>query len=562
MPVTLGNRPSRPWLPAVLTDLLCAAGLAAVEGPSVAAPPSQGMTRLAAPEGRPNIVLITADDMRADEIRFMPKTRRILGRNGLTFENSFAPNPLCCPARASILTGQHSHNHEVFHSLRPYGFGSFDDRYTVATALEDGGYRTALVGKYLNGYGHQPSRVTGGPSLQYVPRGYTDWYASVEPPVGAGYSGGTYHYDNVVYNHNGRIDDRHRGEYSTVGISRISQGLIGKYSRTDRPFFLWASFVAPHTGLPREPGDPRHATPARPAWVRGWFDDVINRAPGVPRGGGPVERDMSDKPRFMSKVREPGADARRGMTNSARQRAESVYVLDREVADIVQRLKRTGEWSNTVLVFTSDNGFFLGEHRRTSGKVLGYEPSIRVPFLVTGPGMRSGERRYDPITLVDLAATILDLGKVTGLFTARHPIDGTSKVRTMRTGDVGWQAPVLTESHIWRKVDREKARELGFSGTGQSYFGIRTARYSLIRTIRGTLELYDLADDANQMESRHSDPAYRAVKRQLLAVWEEYLHCRGQRCVAPLPAELQADPTQERRLTNSFWRQVNRVHGY
>jgi arylsulfatase A-like enzyme len=450
----------------------------------------------------------------------------------------------------------------VFSSLRPYGFGSFDDRYTVSTALKAGGYRTALVGKYLNGYGHQPSRVTGGPSLRYVPTGYTDWYASLEPPASSGISGGTYHYDNVVYNHNGRIDDRHKGEYSTVGISRISQRLISKYARTARPFFLWASFVAPHTGLPHEPDDPRHATPARPKWVRGWFDDVITRAPGVPRGGGKIEADMSDKPGFMSRVAEPGAAARRGMLNNARQRAESLYVIDREVADIARRLKRTGEWSNTVLMFTSDNGFFLGEHRRPAGKVLGYEPSIRVPFLVTGPGMRSGERRYDPITLVDVAATILDLGNATGRMTARHPIDGTSKVPTMRVGDDGWTSPVITEGHIWRKVDRDKARKLGFVGTGQSYFGIRTARYSLIRTIRGTLELYDLADDANQMKSRHGDPAYRATKRQLLAVWEDFLRCRGDGCRAPLPEELQADPVRQKKLTVSFWRQVDRVHGY
>ncbi len=511
---------------------------------------------------RPDIVMVMADDMRADELRFMPRTRRIIGRHGLTFENAFSENPLCCPARASFLSGQYSHNHHVFSSLNPYGFQSFDDRYTMVTALQRSGYRTALVGKYLNGYGYQKSLVSGGPSLRYVPPGYTDWYASVEPPAGSGYTGGTYHYDHVVYNHNGVIDDHHHGEYSTVGISRISQALIRKYAAGDQPFFLWSSFVAPHTGLPIEPDDPHHATPARPAWVKGRFDGVIDRAPGLPRDGGKVEADMRDKPYFMSRVPEPRAGARRGMLNNTRQRAEAVYVLDREVAKIVRTLKRSGRWERTVLMFASDNGFFLGEHRRKFGKILGYEPSLRVPFLVTGPGMRSRERRYDPIDMVDMAATVLDLAGATHRLAARHPLDGTSRLPAMLEGDQGWQAPIVTEGHIWRKVDRRKAHQLGFTGTGRSYIGIRTAQYSLIRTVRGTLELYDLAVDANEMSSRHRAPAYRKTKRLLLQVWDDYKDCAGAACRVPLPEALQAGPRAERRLTTSFWHQVDQEHAY
>jgi arylsulfatase A-like enzyme len=271
---------------------------------------------------------------------------------------------------------------------------------------------------------------------------------------------------------------------------------------------------------------------------------------------------MSDKPRFMQRLREPVARARRSMRDGARQRAESLFVLDREVGHMVHTLKRSGEWRHTVLMFTSDNGFFLGEHRKKAGKILGYEPSIRVPFLVTGPGMRSGEHRYDPITLVDQTATILDLAGATHRLASRHPIDGVSRLPTMLGGDQGWTVPVLTEGHIWRKVRKKTADRLGFKGIGRSYFGIRTAQYSLIRTIRGTLELYDLADDANEMKSRHDDPSYRPVKQELLDVWRSYLDCRGSECVSPLPGDLQASPSAERDLTVSFWDQVNQVHGY
>jgi arylsulfatase A-like enzyme len=264
----------------------------------------------------------------------------------------------------------------------------------------------------------------------------------------------------------------------------------------------------------------------------------------------------------MRVLKEPNAKGRQSMRDGARQRAESIFVLDREVGHIVRTLKQTGEWDDTVLMFTSDNGYFLGEHRKRSGKILGYEPSIRVPFLVTGPGMRSGERRYDPITLVDETATILDLAGATRPLARRHPLDGVSRLPTMLHGDQGWTAPVVTEGHLWNKVDRRKARRWGFHGRGRSYIGVRTARYSLIRTIRGTLELYDLRDDANEMTSRHRDPAYRPTKRELLAVWRDYKDCRGAACQRPLPAELQADPETERTLTTSFWQQVDEVHGY
>ena len=104
---------------------------------------------------RPNIITILADDMRTDDLRWMPDVRRLIADRGLTFRNSFSPYPLCCPARASLMSGQYAHNHHVFSHARPYGFQAFDDSYTMATALRDGGYNTGLIGKYLNGYGEK-----------------------------------------------------------------------------------------------------------------------------------------------------------------------------------------------------------------------------------------------------------------------------------------------------------------------------------------------------------------------------------------------------------------------
>ena len=544
-------------LSALVLGLLLAG---AAPGPS-AATATRPAAAPATPD-RPNVVVVMADDMRYDDVLFMPRTRRLFARQGITFRNGFSPNPLCCPARVSFLTGRYSHNHHVMSHVHPWGFKSFDDRFTLFTAMNQAGYKTAHVGKYINGYGRQTSRVTGGPSLRYVPRGYTDWYASIESPPGSGY-GGTYNYFDVTYNHNGRIDDGHRGEYSTLGIGRISRRLISAYAKGDRPFFLLSSFVAPHHGDPDEADDPHYPTPARPSWVRGRFDDVITRAPGVPRGGGRIEADVTDKPGYIAVRPDPVQRRRDAMRDGARQRAESLYVLDLEVRRIVRTLRKSGEWENTVLFFLSDNGYFIGEHRILDGKLYPYEPAIRVPFMATGPGLRTGEKRFDPITIPDLTATILDLGNATGRMTRHWPLDGSSKLPMMLGGDRGWTSPVVTEGFIWPRYDRDEARRRGFTGSGRSYIGIRTPRYSYVRYIRGQVEeLYDLSIDANQMRSRHDVDGYRPVKRQLLEVWNQFKDCRGNACLAPLPEELQADPAAEKKLTVSFYRQLEAEHGY
>ena len=142
-----------------------------------------------------------------------------------------------------------------------------------------------------------------------------------------------------------------------------------------------------------------------------------------------------------------------------------------------------------------------------------------------------------------------------------HPLDGTSQLPTMLAGDRGWTTPVVTEGHLWPAADLDRARAAGFTG-GRTYIGLRTAQYAYMRYVGGGTELYDLRVDANQMRSRHAAPAYRTVKRQFRQLWDQYRNCAGDECQIPLPEELQADPTRLRRLTRSFWEQVNQIHGY
>lgn len=502
---------------------------------------------------RPNIVVVMADDMRFDDLRFAPTLRR-LTRQGVTFENSYSPFPLCCPARASFLTGQLSHNHDVYWHGAPQGYADFDDSRTLATALRASGYRTGFVGKYLNRYGPARSLVSGAPSYRYVPRGWTDWYATFENPGVRGIKGGTYHYLRTPFNINGRVRN-HVGTYQTHLTGRYTRRLVGKYHRARDPFFLYVNYLAPHAGLPVERDDPRGVrdrrghrvqvtTPARPRGVRGRYDGVVDRAAGVPRQGGPTERDVSDKPQYISHRPELSASVRRAARELTRQRAESILVMDRDIARTVRLLKRTGEWDETILAFTSDNGYYLGEHRIPQGKLHGHEPSLRVPLLVTGPGLRSGSSRFDPATTVDLAATVLELGGAT----PPHRPDGTSLVATLRGGDRGWHRAAPIESSVGTRA----AGSWYGAGDRRLSVGVRTSRYSYVRQRSGAEEFYDLARDPHQLESVARVRSYRAVRRALRQVHAEVVDCRGADCLVPLPDLLAAGP-EENRQTSLAW---------
>jgi arylsulfatase A-like enzyme len=294
-------------------------------------------------------------------------------------------------------------------------------------------------------------------------------------------------------------------------------------------------------------------TPSRPDWVKGRFDSVITRAPGMPAGGGPSEADMSDKPEFMQQVPEPNQAELTAMTNVARQRAEAVYVLDQEVGGIVQELRDTHEWGNTILMFTSDNGYFMGEHRRRTGKIMAQEPSLRVPFLVTGPGMRQAAKRYDPISTVDITATIIDLAHAERF--RDYVGDGMSKRDTFYSGDQGWTVPIQDEGRIGN-AELLAGNAPGFDDP-RNTIGIRTPRYSFIEYRTGEMELYDLKRDPNQLHSMATNPTYAKRLDALDRLWWRFKDCKGLSCHATLPRALRATKAEERRLTKRYWTGVH-----
>ncbi|MFC7502248.1 sulfatase [Nocardioides sp. CPCC 206347] len=535
-----------------------------VEGPVATAAVAEGSALPAKLPRQPNVVLVMADDMRVDDLAFAPNLRKLIADHGVTFENSFAPFPLCCPSRASFLTGQYAHNHKVYWHDPPYGYGAFDDSRTIATSLKAAGYRTGYLGKYLNRYGLASSKVTGEPSLTYVPNGWDDWRAAVEPPADSEVHGQTYDYMDTPFNVNGTIDNDYRGVYQSDVIGDMSVDMARKFARKKDPFFFYVNYVAPHHGGPNAADEPKDVrdedghevnvvTPGVPDWVRGKFDDRIDRASGVAATGEQIETDFSDKPPALRQRIQPlGDEAKDALRFATRRRAEAVYVMDRNIARLVAELQRSGEWENTVFAFTSDNGLILGEHGLGMTKVRAHEPSLRVPMLVTGPGLRTKQKRYDPISTVDLTATILDLADAR----PPHRPDGVSRVRTLVKGDQGWTAPVVTEA-----VFTSRGHDPAFTDL-RSTIGIRVSRYSYTRYNDGNTELYDLVDDPREDRNVAGDPEYAEVQAALDELWPRIKDCRGRACAPDLAPLLAADPRKNAANTTTYWDEILAAYGW
>ena len=496
----------------------------------------------------PNIVVIMADDMRADDLRWMPSVRGLLVDRGAKFTNSFAPYPLCCPARASFLTGQYAHNHGVLSNRANFGFHAFDDTSTIGTDLHAAGYRTALIGKYLNRYGEDPppGEPVGVSSERYVPPGWTNWQGA--PTVKEGpFKGSVYNYRKSTLNRNGQLVSL-SGKYNTHAFGDISVRIIERWAGSDTPFFLYASYLAPHFGLPAEPDDPDRIQVDRPRIlartaavtdaVRGRFDGVITKPRGV------AEADVSDKPTWFTQMPMATPRNRAAMVESARQRAESLVVLDRQVERTVTALRQAGELDQTVIVFTSDNGYFDGEHRIQYDKTLAYEPSLRVPLVIRGAGIPAGVLRHDPVMSIDLAPTINALAGAT----ADRLVDGRSMLRIARNGDLGWTRAVLTATgpfislETWVKNSIRLA-DSPFEDRPRFVLGLRTPRYAYFTWSTDEVELYDMRTDPQQLVSVDGNPEYADEEAELAAFLESVKTCAGVGCGAPLPPGLRGPST-------------------
>ena len=364
---------------------------------------------------KPNIVFILADDMRKDDLKYMPKMRSVLKDKGMIFHNAFVSTPLCCPSRATIMRGQYAHNSGVWNIFgSSSGWQTYRakglERNNVATRLDATGYRTGLFGKYLNGYKGTSDK----------PPGWDEWFA---------HTGGAHYYDYKI-NDDGTV--RHFGssaaDYETDVIANRAKTFIGTSVRTGKPFFAYVAPKAPH--------DPY--TPARRD--EHTFDGI--RAARSPSFN---EKKVADKPPWIRKLPRLSDAKKAKIDKRAEKRAETLQALDDLVAGIVGKLGDSGVLSNTYVFFTSDNGFHMGEHRITRpGKGRSYEEDVRVPLLVRGPGVAARRQAQEKLVLnTDYLPTFMDLAS------AQTPgyVDGRSLRPVLKGNAAAWRSAVLLEAH-------------------------------------------------------------------------------------------------------------------
>jgi N-acetylglucosamine-6-sulfatase len=485
-----------------------ALSLAALLVPAVAAdghvtnPPQKAAKAKRAPlHKRPNIVFVMTDDQTLENLRVMHDTKRLLVDQGATFDQYVVSYSLCCPSRATMMTGEYAHNHRVLGNAWPNGgFYRFRPQNSLPVWLQDAGYYTAHVGKFLNGYGKRKARE--------VPPGWDDWYASVDPT--------TYRYWNYTYNANGKLV--HHGsdvrDYRTDVDTRTAVGIIKAHAKENakrrKPLYLQVDYLAPHTGYPVALDDPpRMATPEPAPRHR----DRFAFAP-LPTSPNYNEADVSDKPLGIRRRGEIEPYVRYAITEDYQQRLEALLSVDEGVAEIVKELRRTGELSNTYIFFSSDNGFFQGEHRVPSGKVLPYEESIRLPLIVRGPGIEPNTKLDQLVGNVDLAPTIAEMAHAKpGLIE-----DGVSLLPLLETGH-------------WHVKRNDLLLEAGpFDKPEQEYTGLRTPRYMFAVYGNGEQELYDLRADPYELDNRAGSPEYEGVRAKLTERLQRLRYCAGASC--------------------------------
>ncbi len=474
---------------AVLVALACVVAVGAQE---------RGETAAAATAERPNIVVLETDDQTLAEMAVLPNVKRLIGDEGVSFDQNFDSFSLCCPSRATFLTGQYPHNDGVRGNAPPDGgFEKLDGTRTLPVWLQASGYYTAHLGKYLNGYGRR--------NPLEIPPGWSEWRGAVDPS--------TYRYYGYTLNENGALTTYcavpEPSCYQT-DVLRDKANEIIRRRTPEGPFFLWVAFLADHSGGPREPGDPAGFATPDPA------PRYANKLAGTPLPQPPSfnEADVSDKPLIIRRRPLITARQRANIQENWQQRRETLMAVDDAVVSIVDTLRATGELDNTLIVFTSDNGFFHGEHRVRNGKVLLYEESIHLPLLMRWTGNTSlprGAHRRQLVSNIDDAATLL---AAAGARPSGRTLDGTSLLP------------------LWRDPTLELGRDLLVDNMpGVTHFdAVRSRNFMYAEHQNGDRELYDLARDPYELASQHANPAYDAVKASLAARLHTLMSCAGGSC--------------------------------
>ncbi|HXE99688.1 MAG TPA: sulfatase [Solirubrobacterales bacterium] len=459
---------------------------------------------------RPNVVVVMTDDQDPASVGVMKAVEHELAARGVTFANNYATTPDCCPSRASFETGQYAHNHGVLTRHPPRGgYQGFAAqpaliKNALPVALQDAGYRTGYIGKYLNGYGIPDYGGLRSPGIRrYIPPGWDRWYVPVDHTE----------YDMYGYrlNENGRLRTYGTAprDYQTDVYARKAQAFVRASASQPQPFFLTVAPLAPHLENPIAPGPRERGRNPRPA-----LRDLgrFARRP-LPRPPSFNERKISDKPSFVRNTPRLSNSEIRQLRLEYHSRLESLLAVDDLVRGLVHQLRATGELDNTYIVFTSDNGFMLGQHRR-HGKLSVYEESVRVPLIIRGPGLPARQVRSQLTANIDLAPTILDAASTP----PRLEMDGISLLP-------GARDPA---------ADANRSLVLEYLAGHRAYSAVRTADgFAYVEYRDGERELYDLNTDPYELHNLAGKPADAALELDLARHLAALRNCAGKSCDSP-----------------------------
>jgi arylsulfatase A-like enzyme len=494
----------------------------------------------------PSVLLIMTDDEAAADLQAMPNVKRLLERQGTSFSQAITSFPLCCPSRASFLTGQFAHNHGVSGNFAPSGYYGLKGRgNTLPVWLQRAGYWTSEIGKYLNGYGARNPRE--------IPPGYSDWHGALDLS--------SYDYFNFTLNENGRLHTfgdkayansllllaraiekqqiqqlsdllglfatlfppggfgtKEAKNYTNDVTGSIANRVLQSRVHSKQPFFIWWAPAAPH----REDVNSQRGAPwvdPRPAPR----DEAKMSRFKLPKPPSFNEADVSDKPQLIKDLPALTAATVQRLELNYQGRLGSLQAVDRGVAQLVGTLRRAGRLDDTLILFTSDNGWVQGQHRIPGDKFVPYEESIRVPLILRGPGIPAGRVVDKQVSNVDLTPTLLD---VAGGKPGRR-MDGLSLLPFARDPAHAPERalPIEATGKLFAAEGFPQAYDTPYSG-------LRTARWKYVRWSYGDRELYDLRKDPYEMTNLAADPRYASTVKRLEAERQRLAHCRGTACNA------------------------------
>jgi N-acetylglucosamine-6-sulfatase len=458
----------------------------------------RGTHRLIARSTHPNIVFVLTDDLSMNLLQYMPNVMT-MQHQGLTFSDYFVSDSLCCPSRASIFTGNFPHDTGIYTNFgRHGGFDQFyargEEQHTFATALHDAGYRTAMMGKYLNGYMGGHANPSAAPQT-YVPPGWDRWDVA----------GWGYPEFNYLLNENGALQTYggQPQDYLTDVLSGKAVDFIDSAARAQQPFFLEVATFAPHRPYIPAPRN-RQDFPGLKAPEAPNFNALPANPPGWLAGHAPLTGKQINT-----------------LDRSYRKRAQAVEAVDGLIGAIQGALIANGIQGNTYIVFSSDNGLHMGEYRLMAGKMTAFDTDIHVPLIVTGPGVPAGAGTGAMAENIDLAKTFAQIG---GTDLAS---DGHSLLPLLRGVEpLDWRNAVLIEHRHPSGAIHDPDFQGPGSGNPLTYEAMRTRDFLYVEYTTGERELYDLRSDPFELNNLapYMSPAQIADFHAALLALE---HCHG-----------------------------------